>query len=203
MSLRAAATAIGPALIVSLLCSASALAWDPDAAERLRLLAGEIIVLAEIDPSGASGHARAAVWIAAPRERVYVWMTDCPKALTFVPRMTGCRILETGPDPGSALIAHEVDYSWFLPRMHYVFRARNTFPSLVDFQEVSGDLAINRGSWHLAAVPDAGHTLVTYEVRIKPRLYVPQWLVRRSLRKDLPELLTALRRVSEAGARAP
>jgi len=203
VNLRAVAMAIGPALLLGALGSASALAWEPDAAEQARLLAGEIIVQADIDPSGASGHARAAVWIAAPREQVYVWMTDCPKALTFVPRLTGCKILETGPDKGSALIAHEVNYSWFLPRMHYVFRARNNYPSQVDFEEVSGDLAINRGSWRLAAVPDAGHTLLIYEVRIKPRLYVPQWLVRRSLRKDLPELLTALRRVSEAGARSP
>lgn len=203
MSLRAAATVFAAASILAALGSASALAWEPDAAERARLLAGEIIVQADIDSSGASGHARAAVWIAAPREQVYVWMTDCPKALTFVPRMTGCTILDTGPAKGSALIAHEVNYSWFLPRMHYVFRARNTYPSQVDFEEVSGDLAINRGSWRLAAVPDAAHTLVIYEVRIKPRLYVPQWLVRRSLRKDLPELLTALRRVSEAGARSP
>jgi hypothetical protein len=195
--------AIGPALLIGALCSAGALAWEPDAAERARLLAGEIIVHADIDPSGASGRARAAVWIAAPREQVYGWMTDCPKALTFVPRMTGCTILETGPEKGSALIAHEIDYSWFLPRMHYVFRARNTFPSQVDFQEVSGDLAINRGSWRLSALPGADHTLLVYEVRIKPRLYVPQWLVRRSLRKDLPELLTALRRVSEVGARSP
>jgi hypothetical protein len=203
MNLRMAAKAMGPALILSVLGSASALAWEPDAAERARLLAREIIVQEDLDASGASGHARAAVWIAAPREQVYAWMTDCPKALTFVPRMTGCTILEAGPDRGSALIAHEVDYSWFLPRMHYVFRARNTFPSQVDFQEVSGDLAINRGSWRLTSVPDADHTLLIYEVRIKPRLYVPQWLVRRSLRKDLPELLTALRRVSEAGARSP
>lgn len=203
MNLRVAAMAIGSALIVGVLCSPRAWSWEPDAAERARLLAGEIIVQADIDPSGGSGHARAAVWIAAPREQVYVWMTDCPKALTFVPRMTGCTILETGPDEGSALIAHEVDYSWFLPRMHYVFRARNAFPAQVDFREVSGDLAINRGSWRLMAVPDAGHTLLIYEVRIKPRLYVPQWLVRRSLRKDLPELLAALRRVSEAGAISP
>ena len=203
MILRVAAMALGPALLVGAHCSASVLVWEPDAGERARLLAGEIIVHADIDPSGASGRARAAVWIAAPREQVYAWMTDCPKALTFVPRMTGCTILQTGPEPGSALIAHEVDYSWFLPRMHYVFRARNTFPAQVEFQEASGDLAINRGSWRLAAVPDAGHTLVIYEVRIKPRLYVPQWLVRRSLRKDLPDLLTALRRVSEAGARSP
>jgi ribosome-associated toxin RatA of RatAB toxin-antitoxin module len=164
------------------------------------LLAREIVVVSSVDPSGASGRARAAVWIAAPPATVFAWMTDCAKALSFVPHLKTCRVTETAADRLSELVAHEVDYSWFLPRTRYVFRARYQPPTRVDFQEVSGDLEINQGSWQLTASPDAAHTLVTYEVRLKPRMFVPSWLVRRGLRKDLPELLAALRTVSESAA---
>lgn len=203
MSSRDLASALCRTMALAAAYSANAVAWEPDAAQQARLLAREIIVSADIDPSGASGRARAAVWIAAPREQVYSWMVDCSKALTYAPHLTVCKVVETTPDGSSQLIAHEVDYSWFLPRTRYVFRARYQVPARVDFTEVSGDLTINQGSWQLTAMPDANHTLLIYEVRIKPRTFVPSWLVRRGLRKDLPEMLTALRRVSEAGRLPP
>ena len=182
---------------------AGAHAWEPDAAQMARLLARGIVVVSDVDRSGAAGRARAAVWIAAPPATVFALMTDCARALGYVPRMTACKVLETGADRSWELIAHEVDYSWFLPRTRYVFRARYQAPARVDFEAVSGDLEINQGSWQLTAAPDAAHTLVSYEVRLKPRMFVPAWLVRRGLRKDLPELLAALRAVSEKPAPPP
>lgn len=193
--------AVFAAVTACALQCAAATAWDPDLAQRQKLDAREIIVVADVDRSGASGRAKAAVWIAAAPEIVYSWMTDCARALTFAPNLVACRVLEMSSDGRTATIAHAVNYSWFLPLTRYVFRAEYQPPRRVDFQEVSGDLAINRGSWQLR--PEKGGTLVTYEVRIKPKTFVPQWLVRRSLRKDLPELLTALRNVSEADRRNP
>jgi hypothetical protein len=189
LAVQAAAALHGP----------NAQAWEPDSAQRARLLARQVIVEATVDSSGAAGRARAAIWIAAPREQVYAWLTDCGKALTYVPHLTACRIVEAAPDQSWKIIAHEIDYSWFLPRTRYVFRASYQPPARVDFQEVSGDLVINQGSWILNPDNDGRGTLLAYEVRVKPRMYVPPWLVRRSLRKDLPELLMALRRISETG----
>ncbi len=188
-------------LIACAMHATAATAWEPDAAQMQQLAARETVVVADVDPSGASGRARAAVLIAARPETVYGWMTDCARALTFVPNLVACKVLETAVDRSTATIAHEINYAWFLPRTRYVFLARYQPPVRVEFKEVSGDLEINQGSWQLRA--DKVGTLLTYEVRIRPKAFVPQWLVRRSLRKDLPELLLALRRVSEAGDEKP
>ena len=198
----AGAQAALAALLSALLAAPESCAWEPTPAQRQRLLAREIVVEAVVDPSGASGRAQAAVWITAPPSIVYDWMTDCDRAMQFVPNMKKCQVVARG-DADMEIVAHEIDYSWYLPRTRYTFRATYQRPTRVDFKEVSGDLAINQGSWQLIATPDAAHTLVLYEVRIKPRMYVPQWLIRRSLRRDLPELLGALRRVSEIAANKP
>jgi ribosome-associated toxin RatA of RatAB toxin-antitoxin module len=168
-------------------------AWQLDATELSRLMAGEIIVSADVDPGGASGRAKAAVLIKSPPARVFALMTDCARALSFVPNLTRCEVLRTGPDRSYEIIAHEINYSWFLPLTRYVFRADYVIPSAIQFSEVSGDLKVNRGSWRLQELSNGGATVVSYEVRLQPRIYVPEWLVRRSLRKDLPELLSALR----------
>ena len=42
-------------------------------------------------------------------------------------------------------------------------------------------------------MPNSGQTLVRYRVFLDPGFWVPQWLVRTSLKADLPAVLTALR----------
>ena len=61
-----------------------------------------------------------------------------------------------------------------------------------------GSLQRLDGTWWLEPLaPDK--TLVFYSVDLDPGFLVPQFLVRRALRKDLPKVLAALRnRVSAA-----
>jgi hypothetical protein len=96
-----------------------------------------------------------------------------------------------------------VRYSWLLPVVHYVFRAEYDRPHRIDFHRVSGDLKEQRGSWLLTPEPALGGTLVEYQVYVDPGFWIPQFLVARSLRKDLPAVLAGLREYAQrAGALA-
>jgi Polyketide cyclase / dehydrase and lipid transport len=199
---------MGGGATLAVLASIAAVAqssWTEQPGVRERLAAGEVVVTT---PSGVGtthphGEVRAAVLIRAEPEAVWSVMTDCAQALAFVPGLKKCRKLDSAPDGRWADIEQEVRYSWLLPVVHYVFRAEYDRPHRIDFHRVSGDLKEQQGSWVLSTPPGSTGTLVEYEVYVDPGFWVPQFLVTRSLRKDLPAALAGLRtQVERAGALA-
>jgi hypothetical protein len=175
--------------------------WPLSDTQRERLAAGEVLVDAAFSGESSEGVIRAAVLVHALNDLVFRTMTDCSKALRYVPHLVGCKVLETTPDGRSQVIEHQADYSWFLPRTRYIFRADYEPGARVHFKAVSGDFSINEGLWELVPQPAAGSTLVTYRVRLQPRFFAPRWLVRASLKRELPDLMRALRDYCEADAR--
>lgn len=185
--------------------AASALAGGPDGLPappsveslspqtRGRLASGEPLVLA---PEGTARWIRAGVMVnAAPRE-VWEVMVDCSRASEFVPGLESCRILEVAGK--TVLVEHRARPFRFLPEVTYVFREdREPFRSL-RFRRVSGDLKELEGRWDLEP-RSAERTVVWYTVYLEPGFLVPEWLVRRALTRELPELLRALERRVEEG----
>lgn len=155
---------------------------------RGRLAAGEPVVL----PAAETGRwVRAGVAVDAPPREVWAVMVDCPRAPEFVPGLLSCRVLESEGE--TALVEHRARPFRFLPEMTYVFREhREPFRSL-RFRRVSGSLKAMEGRWDLQR-RGAGGTLVWYTVSLDPGFLVPDWLVRRALGRELPELLAALKR---------
>jgi hypothetical protein len=175
--------------------------WLENPEIQRRLSAGEVVVRSTLDAGEARGRVSAAVRIKAGPERIWTVMTDCEQALSFVPGLRHCRRVQSAPDGSWELIEHEVKYSWLLPTIRYVFRADYQRPRRIDFRRVSGDLKDQHGVWLLEAIPDRSATIVRYELYLDPGFWVPQALVRYSLRKDLPAVLEALRtRVESLGA---
>lgn len=174
--------------------------WTDDPQVRQRLRAGEVVVAAgaPTDPEHPRGLVQAAVRIAAPPEAIWRVLTDCQQAITYVPGLRVCHRIDGAPDGSWADIEHVVHYSWMLPTVRYVFRAEYQRPHRIDFHRVSGDLKEEQGTWLLTPSPDAGATVVQYEVYIDPGFWIPQFLVHRSLRKDLPAALNGLRERVEA-----
>jgi hypothetical protein len=60
---------------------------------------------------------------------------------------------------------------------------------------VSGDLKSLSVSWNLRS--DGEYTVANYVVDLAPGFWVPHWLVRGALRRDLPKMLRALRTRAE------
>lgn len=173
-------------------------AWVFDAEQQAVLESGEVLVESEVQQGAASGFVRAAVRVRAAPDTVYRAMTDCAAALQYVPHLEVCVVLERSPDGRSELIEHVADMSWYLPATRYVFEARYEPPRSIAFDAKRGDFRELSGRWELRPDDAGGATTVTYRVQMQPKFRVPQWLVRRSLQRELPELLVALRRFVEA-----
>jgi uncharacterized protein YndB with AHSA1/START domain len=182
-------------LLLQPLALASQPGWVAAPGIQSRLAAGEVVVQAasEIDPTAPRGRVRAAVRINASPQAIWSVMTDCNQALTFVPGLKRCRRIDSAPDGRWEEIEHEVRYSWLLPVVRYVFRADYDRPHRIDFHRIGGDLKAEEGTWLLTPTADGTGTVVEYDVYVDPGFWIPQFLVTRSLRKDLPAALNGLR----------
>ena len=136
----------------------------------------------------------------APRI-VWALITSCPEALHLVPGLIACEPMETAPDRSWQRIRHVLDYSWYVPKLTYEFRASYTYPSRVSIERISGDFRVLRGSWDLQSEGD--YTVAHYAVELAPGFWVPHWIVRAVLRRDLPKMLRALRARAESVQKRP
>jgi hypothetical protein len=157
---------------------------------------GDIQMSVSLDPAEQSGRARAPVTIHASREVVWKLITSCPESLKMVPGLEVCDVLETAPDQSWQRIRHVMNYSWYVPKITYVIRASYEPPAKVSIERVTGDLRTLRGSWELQQNGD--YTIAHYSVDLSPGFWVPHWIVRTVLKKDLPKMLRALRSRAEA-----
>jgi hypothetical protein len=155
----------------------------------------DIDVSVSLDPAEQSGSASATVRIHARREAVWSLITSCPESLRMVPGLEICDVLETAPDHSWQRIRHVMNYSWYVPKLTYVIRANYDPPSKVSIERVAGDLRTLRGSWELSS--DGEYTVAHYKVDLAPGFWVPHWIVRSALKKDLPKMLRALRARAE------
>jgi hypothetical protein len=155
----------------------------------------DIDVSVAFDAVEQSGSAHASVRIHAPREVVWSLITSCAEALVLVPGLEACEVLQTAPDHSWQRIRHVLHYSWYMPRLTYEIRATYDPPSRVSIERVSGDLRTLRGSWELQR--DGDYTIAHYSVELAPGFWVPHWIVRVGLRRDLPKMLRALRARAE------
>jgi hypothetical protein len=168
------------------------------AAELKRLKGGGVIAEGEVATDRPAADIRAAVQIDAPPELVFRTLTDCAQALRFVPHLKRCVVLGTAADRSWQEVEQIVDYGWLAPRAHYAFRAEYEGFERIRFSNLRGDFHENHGVWELRALEDGRQTLVTYRARIVPAFYVPRWMMRSMLKRDLPDLMRGLRARSEA-----
>lgn len=157
---------------------------------------GDIEVAVRLDAGEQSGSARATVRIHARREVVWSLITSCAEAVRLVPGLVTCDVLETAPDRSWQRIRHVLDYSWYVPKLTYEIRATYDQPTRVSIERVSGDLRVLKGSWVLKG--DGDDTIAHYAVDLAPGFWVPRWIVRAALKRDLPKMLRALRARAEA-----
>lgn len=157
---------------------------------------GDIDVSVALDAAEQSGSANATERIHAHREVVWKLITSCPEAMSMIPGLIACTVLETAPDQSWQRIRHVMNYSWYVPTVTYEMRASYQRPAHVAIERVSGDLRVLRGSWDLQE--DGEYTIAHYKVDLAPGFWVPRWVVHAALKRDLPKMLRSLRSRAEA-----
>lgn len=189
-------------LTLSLPATCESADWTLSQLQREEVEKGAIVTEGDVAGDHPAADARAAVKVAATPEQIFGLLTDCSQALHFVPHLKRCRVVETAPDGRWQNVEQTVDYGWLVPRANYVFHAEYEGHSRIRFSNVRGDFRENRGVWTFAPLDDGRSTLVTYEARVAPAFYVPRWMMRNMLRRDLPDLMRGLRTHAEAGRAA-
>jgi ribosome-associated toxin RatA of RatAB toxin-antitoxin module len=187
------------AAALALACGPGAHAADFELtpAETRKVDAREIMIRASLDSGQRRGTVRAAVIIEAPPAVVFQLMSRCADAVQYVPHLRLCRVRDHAHDDSWQLVEHEIDFGWYAPRLRWVFRADFTRDQKIEFHQVSGDFKANQGLWEFEPLADGTRTLLRYRAYIDPPGYVPNWLARSTFKRELPQMLTDLRRRCE------
>src|SRR5690242_17201807 len=187
---------IGLTLVGSAAVRAADFQLTPD--ETRRVNAREIVIRAALDQGQRKGTVRAAVQIDAPPAVVFQVMGSCVDAVQYVPHLRLCRIRDRARDGSSQLVEQEIDFGWYAPRLEWSVRADFVKDQSITFRQVTGDFKQNYGLWEFEATDGGAGTLLRYRATIDPPGYVPNWLARSTFKRELPQMLTDLRKRCEA-----
>ncbi|MDX2308203.1 MAG: SRPBCC family protein [Hyphomicrobium sp.] len=195
-----AAFAVSAAMIVQALPASARSAADIATLEQ----GLPVVAVAHVD-GPIDGEVTAAIDVPAPPSAVWSTLTECASANTFLPNLKKCTILEGDTSAGADVREHRVA-SWasFLPDLRSVFRSEYETERRIAFQQITGDLEHMDGEWRLEPLPGGRSTRVSYVARVGFHPLVPGFLVRNSLKSDVPTFLTTIRdeAVRRAAAKA-
>ena len=194
---RVAVLLLAAALALGRIAPCLSADWTLSDAQIARLATGAIIADGDVAADQPVADIRAAIEVNAPPEQVFRTLIDCAQALRFVPHLKRCAVLDTAPDGSWQNVEQQVDYGWLAPRAHYVFHADYERFQRIRFHTLRGDFHENRGVWQFRPAKGGQATLVTYEAYVAPAFYVPRWMMRNMLRRDLPDLMKGLRTRAE------
>jgi hypothetical protein len=168
---------------------------DDDAA---RLKRGEILLqIIHDEKPGAAARVTAVFHSSA--SAVWDIIGYCKYELVYMQGLKSCEMLEG--DRFHMTMRHRMRNSWYAPTMDYIFEARREPGGNGQAHLVEGDLKVLEGQWKFFPLADDYHVIVVHEIRIQPKIPVPKWLVRRSLRRDLPDMLACIRGLASASGR--
>jgi ribosome-associated toxin RatA of RatAB toxin-antitoxin module len=182
-----------------LVAAAGAAADEPDLEwiDRQALDSGAVLVQTDRDERPLTVHVRVATLVAARPEAIWRILIACEIAPEYVPNVTSCRSLERLNDGKAELFIQVVKPAFFLPTFEHVFRLDYEPYRRIDVHRVSGPIEHMEGSWWLLPQTD-GRILLVYELVLDPGIPVPRFLVRATLKRDLPRLVEAVRERAQA-----
>ncbi len=140
----------------------------------------------------------AAFQVPQRREIARAVLTDYERIPRFMPGVETSVVLER--TPGRAVITQDAvsRVMMFRKRVHLLLEILEG-PDTLDFRDRSGDsFARYEGSWRLCDV-EAG-TVITYQLTAQPAFDVPEFLLKRLLKRDSGQMIDGLRREIEARA---
>jgi hypothetical protein len=186
-------------IAASFACHALPVASQPDLSwlDRDAVAAREIIVLADRGDRPLTVEVKIAAEVDAPPTAIWDVLKACEIAPEYVPNVVSCRRLESLDGGRADLFVQTIKPIFFLPSFEHVFRLDYTPYTRIDVQRVSGPIAHMQGTWWLAP-QESGRILLVYELALDPGMPIPRFLVRATLKRDLPKVVAAVRERAEA-----
>ncbi|MEP6342628.1 MAG: SRPBCC family protein [Maricaulaceae bacterium] len=156
------------------------------------------------DPSqdGNVFDAFAAVDITASAADIWAVMTDCAKSIEVMKDMKSCTVLSGNAAQGSDIREQVFRTPFPFPQFRTIFKTDYILHQKIKVQKSGGDMKVQDALWVITPIGGGKHR-VTYKARIGLNLLVPNFMIKRAVRKDTPELMTALRDVAETIQDAP
>jgi ribosome-associated toxin RatA of RatAB toxin-antitoxin module len=159
-----------------------------------RLLRVEIIV-ENVRLGDSGGSVRVQAYMPVDLQILWDYIASCVSVFEYVDGLEACELVSVREeaDADVSIVHQVVDKSWLIPRIDYTIEVRRQPLTRVDFKLVEGDLKAMEGGWRFVPANDGTGIVVTHEIRVQPSFPVPRWLVRRSMRNDIPDMLSCLR----------
>jgi ribosome-associated toxin RatA of RatAB toxin-antitoxin module len=187
------------AALLALFSLASAAAAQPnlDWLDRDALAAREVLIQADRSDRPLTVTVQLAAEVDAPPKAIWDVLRACDVAPEYVPNVESCRALEEVDDGRGELFVQTIKPIFFMPTFEHVFRLDYTPYSRIDVSRVSGPIAHMQGTWWLLP-QESGRTLLVYELALDPGMPIPRFMVRATLKRDLPKVVAAVRDRAEA-----
>ncbi|HWR00827.1 MAG TPA: SRPBCC family protein [Chlorobaculum sp.] len=172
---------------------------NPD--KTARLLQGEVLIELDWLPDGVIG-ASGNVFIKAGLPVVWQMLTDYDRLSQTMPKVVSSKLVE---QQGPVKIIDQSGRSGifiFETTVHFRLKVNEKYPKHLHFTQIGGDFKIYEGNWFLEAVDDQSRcgTILTYEAKIKPDFFAPQFLVSFVQSQDLPTILKGIRAFCQSGS---
>lgn len=157
--------------------------------EILRRMGEGEILLRDARSDEAGGSARVQALIHAPAKAVWDIIISCEQTFTFVKGLKKCEIIEDEEE--RAVIHQVVKTSWLAPTQDFVFESvRNPYQG-ISFKLLEGNLKAMEGSWQFTERAEG--LLIDYEIRIRPGMPVPAFIVSYVMRRGMLDLIACIR----------
>ena len=135
------------------------------------------------------------ILVHAKPDQVWRLLTDYDNAPTIFPCLKKCKVLK---DKGtSKVVQHEVKPTGFPGSFEYVLEIKEVGNRSQEWHRLSGDFHEVEGFWKLDGSEDGNSTTVTYASYVNGGFFMPQPLIKRQVRQDIPSVMVALKNHAE------
>jgi len=93
-----------------------------------------------------------------------------------------------------------VKKGWLVPAQDYTFRTRRLPFQFAEIQKIEGNPEIMEATWDFISMPQG--VVVIHEIRVKPTLPTPRFIVRRIMRRGMLEMISCIRGLAGGSATA-
>lgn len=133
--------------------------------------------------------------IKARPEAVWQILTDYANATKVFPQLKKCHVVA---DRGSTkVLKHTVAPSGGIGTYEYTIELKESAPKALEWHRMSGAFKEVDGYWKLEPIEGGHSTLVTYSAYVNGGFFMPQPLVKRQCKIDMPQIMSTLRSEAE------